>query len=115
MKKLSRILVIAMCFAMILSTCVFAEEGGAGGFDITVGANPLTGASGMVSSILGMIQWIGYAIAVGMLIYIGIKYVTASANDKAELKNAMVKYVVGAILIAAASTIAGFIFNATWQ
>ena len=30
--------------------------------------------------VLGFIKWVGYAFAVGMLLYIGIKYVMASAN-----------------------------------
>ena len=56
-------------------------------------------ASGTVNKVLGAIQWIGYAIAVGMLLYIGIKYVMASANEKADLKNSLVRYLIGAILI----------------
>ena len=63
------------------------------------------GISPMVKTILGAIQWIGYAIAIGMLIYIGIKYVTSAANEKAELKSASVNYIIGAIIIAGAVTI----------
>ena len=55
-------------------------------------------------------QWIGYAIAIGMLVFVGIKYVMASANEKADLKNSLIKYVIGAVLIAGAVTIAGWIF-----
>ena len=44
--------------------------------------------------ILGNIQWIGYAIAIGMLIYIGIKYTMASASEKADLKGYMIKFVI---------------------
>lgn len=62
-------------------------------------------------TILGFVQWIGYAIAIGMLIYVGIKYVMASANEKADLKNSLVKYVIGAILIAGASAVAGWMFS----
>lgn len=63
------------------------------------------GISPMAKTILGAIQWIGYAIAIGMLIYIGIKYVTSAANEKAELKRASVNYIIGAIIIAGAVTI----------
>ena len=59
----------------------------------------------VVSSILGFLQWFGYAVAIGMLIYIGIKYVMAPANDRAVLKDALIKYTMGAILIAGASTV----------
>ena len=68
-----------------------------------------SGATTAVEKILGFIQWVGYAIAVGMLIYIGIKYMMASANEKADLKSGSIKYVIGAIVVAAAATICGWI------
>ena len=70
-----------------------------------------TGATSFANKILGFVQWAGYAIAVGMLIYVGIKYVMASANEKADLKNSLIKYVIGAVLIAGAATISQWIFN----
>lgn len=54
---------------------------------------------------LGAIRWIGYAIAIGMLIYIGIKYMMSSANEKANLKSASINYIIGAIVVAASVTI----------
>lgn len=60
-------------------------------------------------NILGLIQWIGYAIAIGMLIYIGIKYVMSAANEKADLKKGLINYLIGAIIIFAASTIVGWV------
>ena len=68
-------------------------------------------ASNIAGTIIGFIQWFGYAIAVGMLVYIGIKYIMASANEKADLKQALIKYVVGAILIVFAVSIAGWVFS----
>lgn len=46
-----------------------------------------------------------------MLAFVGIKYVMASADERSDLKNSLVKYAIGAILIAAATTIANWIFN----
>ncbi len=68
------------------------------------GTNPF---SNMGNTVLGFIQWFGYVVAVGMLIYIGIKYMMSSANDKADLKKGSVNYVIGAVLVAAAATVAG--------
>ena len=59
--------------------------------------------------ILGAMQWIGYAIAVGMLIYVGIKYVTSAAEERANLKNTMIYYVIGTVLIVAATTVVSVI------
>ena len=72
-------------------------------------ATPLNGTESMVSTILGIIQWIGYAIAIGMLIYIGVKYTMSAANEKADLKSASINFVIGAIIIAGASAICGWI------
>lgn len=67
--------------------------------------------NGVAGNILGAMQWIGYAIAVGMLMYIGIKYVMSAADERANLKGSLVKYVMGAVLIASAVTIVGWIWN----
>ena len=85
-------------------------------FATTIQITPYTGdAKTTAGSILGFVQWIGYAIAIGMLIYIGIKYVTSPAAEKADVKQALVKYVIGAILIAGAATISGWVFNIVGQ
>lgn len=67
--------------------------------------------SSAVSDFLGILQWVCWGIAVGMIMYIGIKYMAASANERADLKSSLYRYVVGALLIALTSTI----FNAVWD
>ena len=65
--------------------------------------------SDQVSNIAGMviyvIQIIAFAAAVIMLIFVGIKFLTASPEGKAEVKKTAVIYVVGAILLFAATGI----------
>ena len=103
-KVLSFVLIFTMLF---VSSIVFASDNP---FDkITANAPDTSGAA--ANSILGVVKFVGYAIAIGMLIYVGIKYVMASANEKADLKSALVKYVIGAILIAGATAVAGWIFE----
>ena len=58
-----------------------------------------------VATILGVIQWIGYGLAIGMLLYIGIKYMMAAANEKASLKQTLINYVIGAIIVFGITTI----------
>lgn len=70
---------------------------------------PVGGIASTVSVILAIITWAGAAIAVGMLMFIGIKYVTASPDGKAEIKKTAIIYVLGAILIFSASAILGII------
>ncbi len=62
-----------------------------------------------VSSILNVIMWAGYAVAFGMIIWIGAKYVMSPANDRANLKQGVVAYLIGAVLIICASSIAGIV------
>ena len=106
MKKFSGILLTVMCLILCFTSVVFAE--GFGKMSTTIA--PPGSAANTANIIIGAMQWIGYAIAIGMLVFVGIKYVMASANEKADLKNSLIKYVIGAVLIAGAVTIAGWIF-----
>jgi len=54
---------------------------------------------------LGLAQVIGIAIAVIMLIVLAIKYISAAPGDKAEIKKHAVIYIVGAVVLFAASGI----------
>lgn len=97
-------LMIILVFSMV---GVYAFDNS--GINPTV--TPPGDAANTANSILGVMQWIGYAIAVGMLIFVGIKYVMASADEKANLKNSLIRYVIGAVLIAGATTIASWVFK----
>lgn len=104
MKMFTKIFISVMCIMALMVSSASAFTGIS-----TIPTAPDTAAI-TASNIIGYIQWIGYAIAVGMLVYIGIKYVMASANEKADLKNSLIKYVIGAVLIVGGVTIAGWIF-----
>ena len=53
--------------------------------------------------ILGVATTIGMIVAVVMLVFLAIKYMSSSPNDKAEIKKHIVVWVVGAVLLFAAS------------
>lgn len=61
--------------------------------------------------LMGVIQVAGVVIAVIILMILGIKYMMGSAEEKAEYKKTMIPYLVGAILIFAASTIANVVYQ----
>ena len=113
MKKriMSLLLAIAMCLTPM--SMVFA-----GGWDIEIGQTG-TGAlgemGGTVSTVLGIIQTIGYIVAIVMVMYVGIKYLTAGATKKAEAKETLIPILVGAILIVAAVTIVNWLFGIAAQ
>ena len=97
MKKI----MLSIMVILIISTSVFA-------FDYRVEkVDPKAPEkiSNMAVEILGALQWFGYAIAIGMIIYIGIRYVLSAANEKASLKQSSINYVIGAIIVASCTTI----------
>ena len=61
--------------------------------------------------ILGFINLIGIAISVIVLALIGIKYMLGSLEEKAEYKKTMIPYLVGAVLIFLAPTIANTVYT----
>ena len=69
----------------------------------------ITALDGILGGILGVVSVIGYTFAIGMLLYVGIKYVMASANEKADLKKGSISYVIGAVIIFGASAIIGIL------
>ncbi len=71
--------------------------------------NPMVNNLG--GQIIGLVQAAGIIVAVVMLIVVGIKYLTSSPEGKAQYKGTMVAYIVGAILIFAASTIVRLIYD----
>lgn len=80
---------------------------------ITEGAQDTSGAASSVNRIIGailtVVQVVGSGVAVIMLIVLAIKYISAAPSDKAEIKKHAVVYVVGAVVLFAASGIIGIV------
>ena len=83
--------------------------------NLTSEASDSTGAAGSVNRMIGAIltvaQVVGVGVAVIMLIVLAIKYISAAPGDKADIKKHAVVYVVGAVVLFAASGILGIIKN----
>ena len=76
--------------------------------DGTVETSSLTTVGNNVVTIINVV---GIVIAVIILLIIGIKYMIGSASEKAEYKKTMIPYIVGAVLIFGATTIANVVFQ----
>lgn len=101
-KVLSMILTIAMVMGAFASVTLAMGE-------ITISTPSSDNAfAGIVGKVLGFIQYAAWAIAIGMMIYIGIKYMMSGAGKKAEVKDTLLPYLIGAICVGAATTIASF-------
>jgi len=86
---------------------VFADETGIS--EINVPPKPFL--TELVGNIVGSIKWIAIVVAVVMVIYVGIKYLTAGAGTKADVKSNLLPMLVGAILVASAGTIVDAVFT----
>lgn len=72
------------------------------------GTNEIVGIGGQI---IGILQTVGVVLSIVILIILGIKYMMGSAEEKAEYKKTMIPYLVGAIFIFAASTLANMVYN----
>lgn len=75
--------------------------------DIT-GANDVISVGGKVITLLSVI---GSLLSVIVLVAIGIKYMMGSVEEKATYKKTLMPYVIGAIVVFAASNLAGMVYN----
>lgn len=108
-KKIAKIATILMIIATIAMACgmVFASS-----ISVPEATNGGVGAiSGTVSNVIGVVTYICYAAAVVMLVYLGIKWITASPEAKADIKKGAIIYVIGAVLVFAAGLILNVIQN----
>lgn len=74
--------------------------------NFTGASSELSGkVGGYANIILGIFQVVGYSTAVIILVWLGVKYIMASPDGKAEIKKQAFAYLLGALLLFAASTI----------
>ena len=111
-EKIQKIICLTLTVLVCLSmtAMVFATDILGGNQNVTPQLDS-TEMSTWVGDVLGIIQYICWALAIGMLLYLGIRYLMSAANERAELKNSSIRYVIGALMIASGSTV----FAALWE
>lgn len=116
MKLIIAVLAMILTVSMVSMTVVNAV-GVDDSLDVTqfAGKTDKSGATGSVQNIIGalitIIQVVGSGVAIIMLIVLAIKYISAAPGDKAEIKKHAVVYVVGAVILFAATGILGIVKN----
>ena len=117
MKVLSIVLMVLMVVA-VLSTSAFATWDN---IDTNM-FNNKTDNSGtkdavtnIMGSIISIVQVVGMGVAIIMLVVMAIKYISAAPSEKAEIKKSVTIYIVGAIVLFAASGILQIIKNFATQ
>jgi len=104
-KTVTKIITILLIIATILGAVnmVFADD-----ISIPNGSNggySGTGLDTTTSNIIGIVQFICYAAAVILLVILGVKWIAAAPDQKADIKKSAIIYVVGAALVFAAGAI----------
>ena len=104
-KTVTKIITILLIIATILGavSMVFADS-----IKIPGGTN--TGISGTglettAKNIIGIVQFVCYAAAVILLVILGVKWISAAPDAKADIKKSAVIYVIGAVMVFAAGAI----------
>lgn len=113
MKRIAKVLTVLIIIATIatMMSTVFAT-GAAGVLGQLKGnTGAATAVTHTANNIIGIVQVICYAAAVIMLVLVGVKFITASPEGKAEIKKSAIQYVIGAIIVFAAGALLGVISN----
>ena len=106
-----------MIYLLVFSIMIIAMTLPVKAFDIPLikPENPGNGVKTDIETaggkIAGLISVIAAAVAIVILIWLAIKYMSAAPADKADIKKSAVTYVIGAVLLFAASGVLGIIAN----
>ena len=102
--KFVKILYILAVIIIILSNYVYAlDVKSSFGGDIN-GAD-VSGIKTILGVILDIVRYIGAGVALIMLMYIGAKIMMASPSERANIKEYLINYVVGAFILLGTSGI----------
>lgn len=117
--------IILMSLIFILVLCVFSATALADPIDTLlssvnqddVSAGDTTGAGiqAAINTILGITQIAGTGVALIAVSLLGIKYMLASAEDKAEIKKYIVGVVIGGLLVFGGVELAQMLANFTGE
>lgn len=112
MKKTSKLIVALLIILSIVMISVSSFADPLSPTDFTYGdVSNVSGVKALGNQIIGVVRTVGVLVAVVILLILGIKYMMGSAEEKADYKKSMIPYLVGAVLIFAASTIAGVVYD----
>ena len=76
--------------------------------DTTAGENIITK---VIGPILSVVRIIAVGVSIIMISYLGIKYMAAAPSEKANLKNQLVTFTIGAVVVVGTTSILSIIKN----
>ena len=111
MKKMIKVMSLSIALMLMLAAVAMPVMA-TGSLTIpkpNYGAQGTQGIQNAGSNIAGIAATVGIAVALVILIWLAIKYITAAPSDKADIKKSATAYVIGAVLLFAASGVLGLI------
>lgn len=112
--KLNKVLISVLCFAIVvaLSASVFAAGDLFNKLDGNASNVDTNGIVTIGNSVITVLRVVGIVASIIILMILGIKYMVGSAEEKSEYKKSFMPYIVGALILFAASAFAKTLY--TW-
>ena len=113
LKSVGKAILIFTVISILLTSISLADNG----WDMEINPNNNIGDGGRFKevgrSVINIIRIVGVGIAIIMLIVIAIKFMSSEKKEKAEWKKTLLPYIIGAVILFAASGILQIVYNAT--
>lgn len=110
--KILTFIVSLMLIVMMTTTIVYAADiPSPSDMEDKITADDTDDILDFGGKIIGILQTVGVVLSVVILTILGIKYMMGSAEEKAEYKKTMIPYLVGAVFIFMAPTIANIVYQ----
>lgn len=114
--KILSVIVLFVCAIFLVNNIVWAASGSGlvSQFDGTsTGTVDTTETESLLTSVIGpvlsAVRIIATGIAVIMITFLGIKYMSAAPSEKANIKNQLITFTIGAIVVVGTTTLLGII------
>lgn len=111
-KYLSIFLLIIILLIVVIPNSSYCSDIGLGDLNAYRGNDPgSTELEGIAGKIVSVVQAIGAVVSVVMLIVIGIRYMLGSVEERAEYKETLKPYIIGALLVFAITLVPQLIYQ----
>lgn len=112
LKKLLIIFVIALlCCACVVTAVNATSWDSVTQFDGNSNTSLDTSTRNIVGAIISVVRIVGTGIALIMIVFVAMKYMSSAPGDRAEIKKHAVIYVVGAVVLFGGAQLIGIIQN----
>ena len=108
MKKIMKVLLVAIIGVMLISSFAFA-----GNYDITGTAGDATAITGMTTNfaaiVIAVIRTVAYVVAAIMVLVVAVQWMMAAPSKRQELRGKLINVAIGVVLLVGGSTLLGII------